>query len=1113
MRYFLGEYYKLNNDKGATYTILNVIGEGGSCIAYRAKVDSTGTECVIKEYYPISYAIERVTGGQLICKEKERLELGIKEFAVTIDTQVELRKKQQITNQTFYVIDRFYQNNTYYIVVPLFQGKTYSNNEKLSLYDRMRVCRSVADYVNRCHKVGYLCLDIKPDNIFVVPETPEFAMFFDFDSMCKITGVSFGKTSSYTEAWAAPEQLVPGAYESISIKTDVYILGELIFWSVFDRHSNDNEHRRFSNYSFSETNYSNELSDTAENILTDLFHNTLRSAESNRYDSVEQILRKMDELVAEIYPRKESIINLIPSLASFFVGREYEIATMEKNLNEDHRVFLLGIGGIGKSEIAKQYVNQHKNDYRSIIYLTYSVNLVSTINSAFFISDFEQKEAETDIHYCNRKINKLAELYSGRNLIVIDNLNIEIEDIEDKDIWEKIWNLSCDLIVTTRCTQEAYDRYHIYVNDLKINKLKELYYNYCPYEEEQINYVHDIISAVYSHTLVVELIAKQAKTSMKKPSEMLKKLEDGGILGLEADNVKWNLEKRTVSNHVKGLFTFSNMTEKQKQLVYLMAFMPVDGVDEKIFFDFFEVNNHSDLRYLIDNGWISEKSGKSIYISMHPVIISVVMDEVLSDIALANKLIFRLLNTMILFSDDESTKQYDGYVICRSIAIQLCMWKFKSETAADYLSQYVKLFAKYGHFEERKKYICNAIDIYDDIFEGDRYVAVREYAYNSYANLINDGNNMDEVNTLCKEHLKKAKKNKDLFMQGLWYMTLFELSQVRNNSDSHISFMYVIYGFKLFFLSMKMLKESKKKKNFLTKEKLEKLNYCYMCNFSFDEMLLVNSASCLEHLTENNVFYAKGDWTEKTNLNNAYRIRCRCGNLKNINILDNMIAVAIDMAKLDILDRNYKEASRKLQVALDYYDDKNTSIDINILDVKTMIATISLTIGEYEKAISEYLECLKIANLLDFKNNYDIRVGLARAYIHNGNIREALNFNYGLYQDLKEVDKDKRETYFAEMYYNEAYMFKREGNYEDAIRFFEHAVNQFNVCSVYGNRRDVGIARSKYQLGRIKIKYDVDEALKLAKQAYKIFKNCLGNEHKETIMCKELLNECKQTLK
>ena len=862
MRNSLNEGYKLINEKASqsSYTILSVMGEGGSCISYLAKMDSTDNECVIKEYYPLSLSLERNESGTLLCPEieQEKYNLGIKHFIDATDNQIRLRLFENTSNQTFYVIDRFKANNTYYVITPRFNGETYKNNLEISLYDRVRVCRSVADYVRRCHMAGYLCLDIKPDNIFVVPETPEFVMFFDYDSVCKASDISFGKTSSYTEKWAAPEQLLPGAYESISFQTDIYILGELIFWSVFDRHSTEEEHRRNSKYKFQEIQYSDDISDDAKESLEEIFHNTLRSSVGNRYDSVDQLIVKIDELLVKLYPRNESIVSLLPAPTSFFVGRENEIEIIETKLRDEKKVFLSGVGGIGKSEIAKQYVYQFKEEYRSIIYLTYTVDLVSTINNAFFITDFEQKEEETDIHYCNRKINKLSELYSGRNLIVIDNLNIEIEDIDYREIWQKICALPCELIITTRCNQEAYYKYQIYIDGLKTTSLEEIYNYYCKYGEEQRGFVEDIISAVHGHTLVVELIARQTRSSMKTPEEMLQVLEEKGILGLGTETVKWDLRKGTVSDHVKGLFTISNISDEQRQIMYMMAFMPLTGVDVKLFFEFYEADNYSDLRYLIDNGWISESLDSSRRISMHPVIRSVVIDELLDNRMLANDVFVRSINAMVVLSKNDSINEDEFYAMCKSIAIQISMWNFEVEKAADYLSRYVNSFAKYGNSEERRKYLLKSIAIYDSVYGTEEYVAVREYAYNSYVELINDVNHVSEVKDLCERHLWKAKENKDLFMQGIWYTTMTKAAFIRNYTKSNFSLMYVPFFFKLINIYHKMKDASGKIKPLITHEYLESLHYDYLLELNLSETLYLNMASCLERLSYKKSLLANG---------------------------------------------------------------------------------------------------------------------------------------------------------------------------------------------------------------------------------------------------------------
>ena len=64
-----------------------------------------------------------------------------------------------------------------------------------------------------------------------------------------------------------------------------------------------------------------------------------------------------------------------PKPCRYFCGRERELSELHFMLNEHSKVFLQGIPGIGKSELAKAYAKKFKKDYTNIIYINYSGNL------------------------------------------------------------------------------------------------------------------------------------------------------------------------------------------------------------------------------------------------------------------------------------------------------------------------------------------------------------------------------------------------------------------------------------------------------------------------------------------------------------------------------------------------------------------------------------------------------------------------------------------------------------------------------------------------------------------------------------------------------------------
>lgn len=1117
MRDYLTSGMKIKSKSNKEYLITQKMGAGATCIAYYGVDEQTKAKCVIKEFYPVNIPIVRSDDGDLSFtqSENDKFERGKERFSIAIDRQVKLRNNGSTTNQIFHILDRFESNNTLYMVVPQYSGNIYSDNGNIDLYDRIRICKSVAEYVNNCHTEGYLCLDIKPDNIFVLPETSELAMFFDFDSVCRMDEVFYGENLSYTNSWAAPEQIVPGSYAKISAASDIFVLGELIYWSIFDCHSSLHEYRRHSNFDYSKSQFESLLTKDAEEILTDIFHHTLRSSVKNRYGSVAELIQRINDLLMEIYPGKDSIISIFPVATSCFIGREMELEYVNKKLAEGGMAILTGVGGIGKSEIAKKYVEEYKSRYESIIYLTYSFDLVSTINVSDFLSDFEQKDKESDIHYCNRKISKLAELYSGKNLIIIDNLNVELEELEHKDIWEKLCALPCDLILTTRCNQEQYFANQIYIEGMREENLKTLFCNYCPYEEMQETSVLEIIQSVQCHTLVVELIAKQAYSCLKTPSEMLELLEQRGILGLNTEDIKWGLKKKSVADHVKGLFSTFSISESQKELLFMMTFMPVSGVSEKVFFEFFKLENYNDLRYLIDNGWINEDKGMPRKISVHPVIASIVMDVIRDNDSIAKRIYDNATESMIIWSKKEKINQDEIFHICNSLALQTCEYKIKDSAAADFIIRYNTCFAKYGDKDVRRQLLLYAIDIYDIIYPDNEYAAVRESAYESYVASINDVEHSNEVRDTCRAHLKLAKKHKDLFMTSRWYLMLYYASHVRNNMASEFSLMFIIYSMRVAFLARQLRKATKKKSRLLSDEYLSRLNYGYMIHWKerLHEMAYISMAGCFEQYSENNVFFTKDEWSEMYNLKEAIAVRNRYKNAHTINASSNSIMKYIDVAKLSILSRNYREAINTLMPIVEYFKENKLPPNTSLYSVHVILATIALTVEDYEMAIEHYEECMEIAKRLNYKACYGVRLGLARAYLYHGDIEKSKDINYHLYVDLKEVDRDNRGTYFAEMYYNTACRYLVLDNREQAEKFFLHAIVQFKSCSIYGNRRDVGIARCQNKLGYMLYEEKIEEATHNFSEAYKSFEKCLGDKHVETIRCKEMLDKCKKSLR
>ncbi len=235
-----GSKFKLRH---SVYTIIDVVGCGGSCLAYSAEllpeeyekqIGTANTPAIIKEFYPAELAqrIIRDNNGALLVEpdaqdifdeQKSRFESGtaaLKTFCIS-DSNHTLPSP---------AIDS--ANGTVYSVSTLARGTILSAcRDSLSMREKADVLTSLCNAVSKLHSSGRLHLDLKPSNIFVFEkdnnESRRIALF-DFDTVIPIGDV-LSASISYSEGWSPYEQ-VSGRREEISYAADVYAIGAVCYW-------------------------------------------------------------------------------------------------------------------------------------------------------------------------------------------------------------------------------------------------------------------------------------------------------------------------------------------------------------------------------------------------------------------------------------------------------------------------------------------------------------------------------------------------------------------------------------------------------------------------------------------------------------------------------------------------------------------------------------------------------------------------------------------------------------------------------------------------------------------------------------------------------------------
>lgn len=174
----IGEKITLNEigtEKQTVFTIKEVIGIGASCIVYTAVyTDGEGNTFSVrlKEFYPEGTDIQR-NGTSLDISDTERFSAMLSFFTSGYQKQLEFRNNSEQMNSISNVQGVYTGNNTRYIAMSCNNGSCINEDDEFTFTDIMRITAAVTRQIKAFHQNGYLYLDLKPNNIFLYPETPD----------------------------------------------------------------------------------------------------------------------------------------------------------------------------------------------------------------------------------------------------------------------------------------------------------------------------------------------------------------------------------------------------------------------------------------------------------------------------------------------------------------------------------------------------------------------------------------------------------------------------------------------------------------------------------------------------------------------------------------------------------------------------------------------------------------------------------------------------------------------------------------------------------------------------------------------------------------------------
>ncbi len=668
------------NLKGTEYRILELKGRGASCVVYLAENCSNNRRVLIKEFYPKKCDITRDENNNLVISNSDSNIYRIlkEQLRKAYKLQLEFHNSDETGNYTSDAETMVEAYSTLYVIMNKVVGSSYDKVVPENITDVLEVCKSVATVIGFYHKKGYLHLDIKPDNIYVLKETNQIINLFDFDTVKLKSDLENGNYIASTNKISAPEiskaeiDEFTGKYlQEVDERADIYAIGHILFEKVMERNAKSSDIILGKKFNFGKTKLLKNSSPQLREKIQEIFQHTVVRMKSERYSNTDELIKALDQALEIATEEKDGYLidnNItVTTSSNYYISRKDKLSEIRQHLENYHIAYLYGIGGIGKSETAREYAEEYRSSYTTIQLSIYSGDLKSLIAGlkiarSKISDDCNQTdnsfEKDINIRYGTRlAILSQTTMNNESTLLIIDNYNVEPDSDEYKrnvEVMKELKKLHIHILFTTR-TLPNDDKTKIDVEEFSKEELRHMFFAINPKDkdkEERIAQVDELIETAYRHTLTVDLVAHQTAKiedyGKKTLSDYIKVLKESGInSGINVvvyNNKDDNGKSDIIFEHIRALFNLTALTEKEKYIMVNACLLPLSGMPVAEFESFIDLENYpnsesndgwgedSTISNLVKSGWIKRIDGEVSKIALHPITSEVTVNELKPEI-------------------------------------------------------------------------------------------------------------------------------------------------------------------------------------------------------------------------------------------------------------------------------------------------------------------------------------------------------------------------------------------------------------------------------------------------------------------------------------------------
>ena len=327
-------------------------------------------------------------------------------------------------------------------------------------------------------------------------------------------------------------------------------------------------------------------------LLCDEHHLTIDNKENESIYPVELLQQWKYNHENKTLSASKIKLTKLPS-NDLFIGREDELKKIHNNLIKEKQLLLLnGIGGIGKTTLAIEYLNKYIGYYDHISFVEFNNNIKDSFLTAFK-NQFDLKSKTSDERFDELIIE--LENIKGKNLLVIDDIKIEDEFNLIKDLKSNF-----ELLITSRRQFDTI--HHQPVIQLPKEKAEELFLRHFKTDEN----IDKILEYLDYHTLFIELTAKVlSKSNILTINKLEEKFQNK-----QFDTIKDATKKKDFNQYLNELFQIDTLNESEVLLLKKLSLFPSVEIEFEKLKDFLCIDEENieefdeNLISLTNSGWL-----------------------------------------------------------------------------------------------------------------------------------------------------------------------------------------------------------------------------------------------------------------------------------------------------------------------------------------------------------------------------------------------------------------------------------------------------------------------------------------------------------------------------